>query len=167
MYNFLKYLLLIFIIKINMFVYSAFDYVIFEARNKMSIHLMSESIAYTESVRKEICGKLDQERIREIMDKIYSFGKNEIKKGNINIGEFELNCIESIFVTLWQPNWVLNTEGDYESYESSIIYSSLDEFKATVQNRGRELYYQLIEYFEQNGGDKDKLLKRTGIGSRI
>lgn len=42
MYNFLKYLLLIFIIKINMFVYSAFDYVIFEARNKMSIHLMPE-----------------------------------------------------------------------------------------------------------------------------
>lgn len=143
--------------------------VIFEARDKIAT-IMSD-IKYTYIERREIVGTLNPEKIKEVIDNIYSYGKAEIDKGNIKIGAEKLSVIESIFVTLWQPNWVLNTEGDYECYDDDLTLGSYicswEEFSKATQDKGREAYSQLMEYFEKKGGNKDKLLEHTGIGSKI
>ena len=150
-------------------VHCVFAPVIFEARDRIVPVL--DSIKYTYVERKEIVGTLNPEKIKEVIDNIYSYGKVEIDKGNIEIGTEKLSIIESIFVTLWQPNWVLNTEGDYECYDFDLTVGpyicSWKEFSKATLDKGREAYSQLIEYFEKKGGNKDKLLKHTGIGSII
>lgn len=140
-----------------------------EARDEMVPVL--DDIKYTLKERREVVGTLNPEKMKKVIDNIYSYGKAEIDKGNIEIGTEKLSVIESIFVTLWQPNWVLNTEGDYERYDDDLTLGSYicswDEFSKATLDKGREAYSQLIEYFEKKGGNKGKLLKHTGIGSII
>ena len=107
----------------------------------------------------EICGKLDIAKMEIVLDHIYDIGKKEIETKGIDIDENRL--LKSVFVTLKQPDQVLNfeTEHDlyYEKYIGQYLCNSYWEFEKAIKEKTLSYYSRLYHIFKEHKGNVQQL----------
>ena len=146
--------------------------IVHNIRDKVVLPLIDIGYSGREGAEEEICATCDIEKMNTFVDKIQHLGISEIDKGNTNIDiSSDWSLLESIFITLWIPNTVLNTEGEHLSGTCTRRYKTPEcpypEFASKVLEKGRHSYKILLEYFKSHDGNEDKLLKKTCIGTKI
>lgn len=146
--------------------------IVHSIRDKIVLPLIDIGYSGRDGKEEEICATLDIEQMNAFIDKIQYLGISEIDKGNTNIDiSSDWSLLESIFITLWIPNAVLNTEGEHLSGTCTGQYRAPEgsylEFAGKVLEKGRHSYRILLEYFKSHDGIEDKLLEKTCIGTKI
>lgn len=115
---------------------------IFEVRRYIDSHCSSD--IWTEQKRKQVCGQLDAEEMKDVLEAMLQKGRdivdaNETKLTKILIDVKDDSGLIKILMSLKYPNEVFNTAGNYESYmneDSIYLSSSYAEFAQKIQGYG-------------------------------